>query len=217
MSTATVGASKDQINALRYINTEHSYAAPKPLLFDNSIAVSEDSNMWVKVKDISLTNGDKIILASGQMLTDKHINVAQRLLKEAFPKINGLRLTLLQNQGHKEQTANRIQILHINGNHWVCAATTSKDKLVHVYDSLYTGWDKSSYKMLQRQFRCSPCNIKFANLQKQCGVTDCGLFSIAFATSIAFQKDPSQKRYNQDLMRQHLLNCFYSKNICPFP
>ena len=69
MSTATVGASKDQINVLRYINTEHSYAAPKPLLFDNSIAVSEDSNMWVKVKDISLINGDKITLASGQMLT----------------------------------------------------------------------------------------------------------------------------------------------------
>ena len=146
------------------------------------------------------------------MEMDKCINLAQQLLKETFPKINGLRLTLLQNQDHKEQTANRVQILHINGNHWVCAATTSKGRLVHVYDSLYTGWDKSSYKMLQRQFRCSPCNIKFANVQKQCGGTDCGLFSIAFATSIAFQEDPSQKRYNQDIMHQHLLNCFYSKS-----
>ena len=77
MSTSAVVASKNQINVLSYINTEHSYTAPKPLLVDNSIAVSDDTNIWVKVKDISLTNGDKRILASGQMLTDKHINVAQ--------------------------------------------------------------------------------------------------------------------------------------------
>jgi len=211
VSTATAGSSKDQINPFNYVNTEHLYAAPKPLLVDNSIAISDDSNIWVKVKDISLTNADKRILASGQTLTDKQINVAQRLLKEAFPKVNGLRLTLLQNQDHKEATVNRIQILHINGNHWVCAATTSKGKLVHVYDSSYTGWDKSSYKMLQTQFYCSPCNIKFANVQKQFGSTDCGLFSIAYATSVAFQEDPSQKSYNQDLMCEHLMDCFYSK------
>ena len=56
MSTSAVVASKNQINVLSYINTEHSYAAPKPLLVDSSIAVSDDTNIWVKVKDISLTN-----------------------------------------------------------------------------------------------------------------------------------------------------------------
>jgi len=41
--------------------------------------------------------------------------------------------------------------------------------------------------------------------------------SIAYATSVAFQEDPSQKSYNQDLMCPHLLDCFYSKTIHPFP
>jgi len=86
VSTSTVVASKNQINVLSYINTEHSYAAPKPLLLDNGIAMSDDTNIWVKVKDISLTNGDKRILPSDQMLTNKHIYVAQQLLKKLFLK-----------------------------------------------------------------------------------------------------------------------------------
>jgi len=94
VSTSAVVASKNQINVLSYINTEHSYAAPKPILVDNSIAMSDDANIWVKVKDISLTNGDKRILASDQMLTNK---CSTAIVEETFPKINGLRFTLLQN------------------------------------------------------------------------------------------------------------------------
>ena len=57
--------------------------------------------MWVKVRDISLMYYDKDILASGEKLSDKHINLAQRILKGRFSKINGLRLTLLQDKPHK--------------------------------------------------------------------------------------------------------------------
>ena len=60
------------------------------------------SDIWVKVHDISLTFEDKHILEQGEKLTDKHINCAQRILKLKFPSINGLRLTLLQGQAHKQ-------------------------------------------------------------------------------------------------------------------
>ena len=46
------------------------------------------------------------MLQNGKMLTDKHINFAQRLLKEMFPEINGLQLTVLQDKEHKEPTTN---------------------------------------------------------------------------------------------------------------
>ena len=71
-------------------------------------------------------NDDRRILATEEMLTDKHINSAQRLLQLSFPEINLLRLTVLQDKGHKEPTTNSIQILHVNRNHWICAATTAK-------------------------------------------------------------------------------------------
>ena len=152
------------------------------------------------------------------MLTDKHVNFEQRLLKELFSGINGLRLTVLQGKEHKEPTTNSTQILHVNGNHWVCAATTVKGKQVNVYDSSFVSWDQASYKALQLQFHCSMCNIKFVDgVQKQTGASDCGLFAIAYATTLVFKGNPSQMKYNQKLMCKHLLNCFIVKTMEPFP
>ena len=68
----------------------------------------ERNNTWVKVKDTSLTNYDKDLLVHGEKLSDKHINLAHRILKLQFPKINGLRLTLLQDKPHKEPTDNAL-------------------------------------------------------------------------------------------------------------
>jgi len=54
-------------------------------------------------------------------------------------------------------------------------------------------------------------------LQKQKGSTDCGLFAIAVMTSLAHKEDPSTIKYDQDKVRQHLLDFFPSKPIMPFP
>jgi len=86
-----------------------------------------------------LTCSDKKIISSGDKLTDKHINLAQRILKGKFLNINGLRLTLLQDEPHKEPTCNAIQIFHIGGDHWICATSIgAPGKKVLVYDSGYT-------------------------------------------------------------------------------
>ena len=99
-------------------------------------------NVWLKFKDISLCDQDQKILEEGGMLIDKHINFAQRLLKHLFPNIHSLQLTLLQDKNHKEPTTNRIQVLHVNKNHWACAASmASKENEVNVYDSTYSNWD----------------------------------------------------------------------------
>ena len=128
------------------ITSEHSYAARVNSLPDSTMlpASHDAQSEGLKVRDISLNIDDKKILEHGEMLTDKHINFAQRLLKEMFSGINGLQLTVLQGREHKEPTTNSIQILHMNGNHWVCAATTVKGKEVNVYDSSFVSWDQAS-------------------------------------------------------------------------
>ena len=71
------------------IASEHSYAA-KPSKDNRNIGVcSSDAGVWLKFKDISLSAADQKILEDGGMLISTYVNFAQRLLKHAFPNING--------------------------------------------------------------------------------------------------------------------------------
>ena len=45
---------------------------------------------------------------------------------------------------------------------------------------------------------------------------DYGLFSIAFATSLAFGKDPSNTTYDSTAKRPHLIKCLTPGKIVPF-
>ena len=58
-------------------------------------------------------------------------------------------------------------------------------------------------------------NIK--NVQTQNGGDDCGLFALAFATSLCFGEDPSNIAYTQHKMRNHLQQCFVNRCIMLFP
>ena len=46
----------------------------------------KSNSTWVKVNDISLTNNDKDLVVHDGKLLDKHINLAQRILKLNFPR-----------------------------------------------------------------------------------------------------------------------------------
>ena len=54
-------------------------------------------------------------------------------------------------------------------------------------------------------------------VQQQKKGVDCGLFSIAFAISLAFGEDPSNSTYHSAALRPHLINCLTSGRISPFP
>ena len=53
------------------------------------------------------------------------------------------------------------------------------------------------------------------NVSKQRNGSDCGVYSIAFATAILHGEDPTQQDYIRP--REHLLQCFEAGNISPFP
>ena len=182
------------------------------------LQLEERDNLWMKIKDISLKINDRDTIEQGLELTDLHINSAQWLIKIQFPKLNGLKLSLLQAQPLKGSTINAIQIFHVHGNHWIVAATSKHGKAIQVYDSAHTSLDHTTAVMIKDFFRCSLFNIKAVAVQKQRpGSNDCGVYAIANPTAVAFGEDPVSIKYDQSVIRSHLIECFTSKKMEPFP
>ena len=89
-----------------------------------------------------------------------------------------------------------------------------------IIDSLYSSLDDKTKAMISQLFQSSATScpaMKVTRPQKQVGVKDCGLFAIAFATSIAFGQNPARRKFRQQSMRAHLINCFENNKIIPFP
>ena len=53
--------------------------------------------------------------------------------------------------------------------------------------------------------------------QTQEGASDCGLFAIACAESLVRGDDPSDLRFDQNLMRDHLIHCLENDKFTMFP
>ena len=187
---------------------------------ERNMAEFEESNSetpWIRFKDIILLDSDHKTIRNREKLNDKHINFAQRLLKEQFPHLNGLRLTLLQNIPHDQPTSNAIQVIHVRDDHWIVAATKPGAKSVQVYDSLFSALDQVAIDVIKINFCCSASAIQMLTIQKQTNATNCGLFAIAVATSIAFGENPSERTYQENYMHKHLLKCFEQFSLIPFP
>ena len=61
--------------------------------------------------------------------------------------------------------------------------------------------------------------IEIMDVLKQRGSTDCGLFALAFATSLCHEELPSERKYIQGDLRAHLSSIFELNNpsVKPFP
>jgi hypothetical protein len=57
----------------------------------------------------------------------------------------------------------------------------------------------------------------YANVMQQPNNSSCGLFTIAYATNIAFELNPKKSIYNVPEMQLHLHNNINNKTISPFP
>ena len=61
------------------------------------------------------------------------------------------------------------------------------------------------------------CEISMKKVQVQAGVKDCGAFAVAFITSLAHGEDPCDVLFQQENLRQHLIDCFEKLIMMPFP
>ncbi|CAF2786046.1 unnamed protein product [Rotaria sp. Silwood2] len=59
--------------------------------------------------------------------------------------------------------------------------------------------------------------VSFENVQQQVGGNDCGLFALAFATSLCYSDSPPLLFYHQMSLRNHYVKCIESNTIQPFP
>ena len=173
-------------------------------------------------KKTKVIDVERIIM--GQQLSDVEINFAQQLLKEQFPKINGLICTLYQEKKialSEISVQNKLQIIYCRTrHHWIVASTVSCHfGEVKVFDSLFHYCDEETEYVIAKLFQCGPkkVTVKVAHSQKQKGSNDCGLYAIAFATAIAHEMNPGRLKLKQEAMRPHLVNCFNKGRISPFP
>ena len=54
-------------------------------------------------------------------------------------------------------------------------------------------------------------------MQQQQGTVDCGLFTIAYAVSLATGKDPARIKFKQQCIRSFFVDCVKKRHIDTFP
>ena len=143
------------------------------------------------------------------------------LIKEEFPKKQGIQDTLfLQHFDQYESGISQfVQIIHVNGNHWLCVSNKFSPGTVDVYDCS----PGNGISSLQRQVAVILNYLTFSftmrqvEVQRQIGNADFGLFSIAFAYSLCYGVDPHTIHFNQCSMRAHFDSCVDKEKIDTFP
>ena len=177
---------------------------------------------WTTCCGINLKVKQKSILLSQRAwLDDQLIDAAQLMLKQQYPLIDGFQSPLFGDTlAMTPPDSEFVQVILICGDHWVAISTVGcKPSTIRVYDSLGGRLPKRSLKLVADLMHSKEksLTVEFVDVLKQKGGSDCGLFALAFITSICNGQDPSELVYNQSAMRSHLLMCIEQGQMMPFP
>ena len=179
-----------------------------------------------KRRKLDLSKEEKDAIIGKEMLSDESINIAQNLLKQQFPNLNGLVDTSVgkcQEFDIIPAKQRYVQILHAGSLHWVCVASVKENEnnqSHQIYDSLVS--NKIKLDVIEQIADYSFCSkeellLEIMPVQQQKNGVDCGLFAIAFATSLAFHEDPSVTSYDVERLRPHLVKCLEEGKLTMFP
>ena len=156
-------------------------------------------------------------IINNKMPSGESIDLAQQLLKKQFLIFGGLQdIALSEHYGLDVVKKDKpfIQVLYNGSAHWICVFNSdrnrSENNTCYILDSLSRGKiTKNVEKKICALLLCKEPVIKVVinSVQQQANGVDCGVFAIAYATSLAFGENPTLCSYNMPLMRQHLVNC----------
>ena len=59
--------------------------------------------------------------------------------------------------------------------------------------------------------------VRIIAVQQQQNGTDCGVFALAYVTSLLHGQDPESVTYDTSKLRSHLLHCLHQGHMSPFP
>ena len=116
-----------------------------------------------------------------------------------------------------------VQILYDEvRHHWFAVASVSNgidEPVVNVYDSLFHTASSHTKKQIACIVNTAYPRIKlnFMDVPCQNGSDHCGLFAVAYATTICYGKKPEKFIFDQGLMRRHLLKCLENNLMEEFP
>ena len=161
---------------------------------DDSV-MDADKIVWLKMCRAQLSEADRMtLLTFGCQLNDKHVNLAQKLLRNQFPNIKGLTSTLTQTQGSQAKINSVIQIIFCHRNHWITVSNVNSSGSIMVYDSVYTCISEEVKGIILSLFYYDDStSLSLAPMQKQePGSNNCGIFAVAAATANVFSCNPSE-------------------------
>ena len=113
-----------------------------------------------------------------------------------------------------------VQCLNVSNNHWITISTVSfVPGVVNVYNSLHLGLTTSLKKTVANLLHTNKAVVvvQHLHMQQQVSESDCGVLAITTATAICNGQKPEALRFDQCLMRQHLLKSIEDKLLLPFP
>lgn len=159
------------------------------------------------IEDLGLYKEEKAFLLEGRWVSDNLITAVQQLLKAKYPLMGGLQPTILaETFNFQVQTGEFVQVLNVYGSHWITVSNLAcPPGVIRIYDSM------ASIVMTKEK----SIEIQFVDVQIQTG--DCGLFALAFATSLCSGDDPAELNYSQHEFRTHVFRCLEHGKITPFP
>ena len=181
--------------------------------------VTKTDRPVVKRRKIILQQEDySIIEDSVGWLTATIMSAVNMALHNQFHQIQGVQNTTLSK--FDTATGNFIQMLHSNSNHWVMVSNIGcSPGQINYYDSLYHSITPSVKKQIKSLFpgNVEEIKVKVMPVQQQTNGSDCGVFSVAFSTSLLHGQDPCDATYDTSMMQQHLKKCLQMNHFQPFP
>ena len=118
------------------------------------------------------------------------------------------------------QTEEFIQILHNGSDHWITITTIgAKHPDMFVYDSLYSTVNESVKTQISNLIctQNSSIRLSFVDVVRQSGINDCGVFAVAYATSLCFEVSLSNPFFQQKSMREHIYRCLGERKFTMSP
>ena len=116
-----------------------------------------------------------------------------------------------------------MQVIYNGAKHWFAVAHGFQDtdnSAVAVYDSI--GFSETQALAIESiasiaHSTDSALQLALIPCQKQKNGNDCGVFAIAFLTSLAFGTDPRTVSFDHKKIREHLKQCLRERFITSFP
>ena len=189
------------------LSNEHELDAPidelpEEHVFDASsdeLKKRQYDSLWLEVDGIKLNKTQKDILSSTGWLDDKIVNAAQSLLRKQFGLVGLQNTTLGYTLTHDIMRKQFVQILHNGQDHWLTVSTIGlQSSYINIFDCMYSTLSSFCKDQICALLFANDkvVNVQFIDADKQENTYDCGLYAIAYATSVCHGDDVSQMKYN---------------------